>query len=121
MSLGEIGQVYSVLQEIDVILGKLEVKTNTLRTETVHVVGALREVEYMFYRISSLLSRLGLPPEVDEAINKIQRLILMIRLLHTTMIFLQTDTTYGLMMGIISGGGAVLSSIDFSNYATRGR
>jgi hypothetical protein len=121
VSLGEIGELYSTLQEIDVMLGRLEVKTSTLRATTVHAIGGLREVEYLFYRLSSLLSRLGLPPEVDDAINKIQRMILMIRILHTTMIFLQTDTTYGLIMGIISGGGAVLSSIDFSNYATRGR
>jgi len=74
-SVSELPQIISALQEIDVMIGKLEVKTETLRTKAGHAKGTLRECEYIFFRISSLLSRMGLPPEMDAAIDKMRQML----------------------------------------------
>jgi len=102
MSNLEIAELYSILQEICVMVDKFEVKTETLRMETEHAIGNLREVEYLLYRTVSLLGRLGLPPDIDKAIQIIQRMILTIRMLHTTLIFAQMGTPYGWALAAIS-------------------
>ena len=102
MSTSEIAELYSTLQEIGVMVDKIEVKTETLRMETEHATGNLRETEYLLYRTVSLLGRLGLPPEIDKAIQVIQHMILTLRLLHTTYLFTQMGTPYGWALATIS-------------------
>lgn len=113
MSLGEATELYGTLQEIDVLLGKLAVKTETVKTEAGHAVGQVREVEYIFYRLTSLMSRMGLPPQIDSAIQKLQKMVLTIRMLHTAFILLESTTPYGWILGVISIGAVAITSSDY--------
>jgi len=72
--------------------------------------GELREVEYILYRTTSLMSRLGLPPEVDYAIQKLERLIMITRMVHSAIALFEMSTPEGWILSIISGIGAVLSA-----------
>ena len=118
--------MYQTFQAIDMLIDKINLKAERLRAEVGTVRGPLREIEYLFYRISSLLSRMGLPPEIDKAINTLQRLILTIRLVHSAMIYLQTGTPYGLLLGLLTIGGATISvggltGVDPTGMQIRGR
>jgi hypothetical protein len=73
--------------------------------------GELREVEYILYRTVSLINRLGLPPEVDQAIQKLERLIMIIRMLHTTFALLELTTAEGQVLAAISGVGLAVSAL----------
>jgi hypothetical protein len=115
---GEIQQLYSNLQEIDQLIGKLQLRTETLRTESGHAVGNLREMEYIFYRLTALFQRMHLPPNIASAISLLQHMILTVRVLHSAMIMLETSTPYGwalagisLLSGIIMAGTSVGSEI----------
>ena len=110
MSLGEIQQLYSNLQEIDVLLNNITAKTDKLKVEAGHARGELREVEYIFYRLTSLLGRMGLPKEIDHAIMILQRLILTIRILHSALIFMQMGTPYGVVLAAFSIMGATITA-----------
>ncbi len=52
----------------------------------------LRQVETLLYRSLALFGRLGLPENIDAAINKVERLVMVIRLLHTSAIALEAAT-----------------------------
>ena len=80
-----------------------------VKAETGRVMGDLRELEYSFYRLTSIMGRMGLPPEIDAAIGKLQRIILALRMVHSTLMFLQLGTPYGMVLGGLTGMGALLS------------
>lgn len=112
MSSGEIVQIYSTLQEILVLLNNVQIKTETLRVESVHTVGEVRELEYIFYRVTSLMGRMGLPPEIDKAISQIQRMILIMRMMQTTMTLLMASTPYGLVYATLTLASVLITAQD---------
>jgi hypothetical protein len=73
-----------------------------VRANTMKVTGDLRELEYILYRTVSLLNRFGLSPDIEQSIIKIQRLILVIRMLHSAIMYLYMSTPYGWLLGGIS-------------------
>jgi hypothetical protein len=77
-------------------------KIETLRVETAHATGELRELEYLFYRTTSIFRRMGLPEDVNRALGLLQRMILVARMVHTTMIFLEMSTPYGWTLAMIT-------------------
>lgn len=89
-------------------------KVETLRVEVAHTAGTLRELEYVFYRLTSTMKRMGLPPEVAGAVSLLQRAILTARILHTTITFLEMSTPLGWVLGILSGLGAAASASDLA-------
>jgi hypothetical protein len=66
-----------------------ETVTFNLELNVEYVMSNLRRLELLLYRSLALASRLGLPENIDVAINKIQRMVMVIRLLHTSMIALE--------------------------------
>lgn len=114
MSLGEATELFQSLAEIDKLLSQIQIKTNTLHAEMPHTLGNLREIEYLLYRTSSLLGRLGLPPELDKAIMIVQRMILMIRMLHSAIILAESSTPYG---WILAGISAATLAVNVSTTA----
>ena len=115
MSLGEIKDVYSTLQEIDSLLEVVQKKTDTLRMEAGHATGNWRELEYILFRTTGLLGRLGLPPDIDAGIQKLQRMLATIRILHSAMIYLEMASMahpLGWALGAISVGSALVMMSD---------
>jgi hypothetical protein len=85
----------------------------TLRVETAHATGTLHEMEYLLYRTESILRRMGLSKGVAEAMAQIQRMTLLVRMLHSTFILLQSATPFGQILGVLTlmGGMATASSL----------
>jgi hypothetical protein len=68
------------------------------------------------------LGRLGLPENIDQAIMKVERLVMTIRLLHTAMIALEAASgPIGWALAIVAGGTALLSMGDLVYDYTRGK
>ena len=80
-----------------------------------------RRLETLLFRTLGLLGRLGLPENIDQAIAKVQRLIMTIRLLHTAMIALQTAA--GPIGWALAAIGIISAALTFGDMAydyTRG-
>jgi len=124
MSSGDIGELMATLKECDLIIGKLETRTQSLRTEAGHAVGDLREVEYILYRTISVLRRMGLPENVETATQVLGRLLITIRMVHAAFMLMESMTPYGWVLagiGFVSAGITVISLGDTITNATMGR
>jgi len=106
---GEIQQLISALQDCQVLVANIEGRTQSIRGEFGHARGELREVEYIFYRITSLMARMGLPKEIDKAIQMLQKLILTLRMLHTMIMYMEATTNFGKILSVISGISAAIT------------
>jgi hypothetical protein len=69
----------------------------------------VRRLETAFYRVLSLIRRLGLPENIDNAIMKVQKLTMVVRLLHSSINALTYSTPYGFLMSLISIVGTSLT------------
>jgi len=120
MSLAEASAILSTLSEVDKMLSQVEFKAQTMRTEVGHASGELREMEYILFRTVSILGRLGLPPNIDKAIMKIQQLITTIRILHSAIMLMESTSPYGWTLAAISiiSAGVMASTMWYD--ATRG-
>jgi hypothetical protein len=87
-------------------------QVDKLRANFGQARGELREMEYILYRTTSLLNRMGLPPAIDQGIQKIERMIMTIRILHSTMVLFEIGTPEGWILGLISGISAAISISD---------
>jgi hypothetical protein len=83
-----------------------------LRVNMGEATGQARELEYILYRTTSMLSRLGLPPPIADGIQKIERMIMIVRMLHSTMVYFELGTPMGWVLGIIGGMSAAISASD---------
>jgi hypothetical protein len=77
-------------------------QVDRLRANMGECRGELREMEYILYRTTSIMSRLGLPPQVQQTIQTIERAIMMVRILHSAMIYLEMGTPLGWILGLLS-------------------
>lgn len=88
--------------------------TFNLELDVSRVYDNTRKLETLFYRIFSLLGRLGLPEEIDAAIYKIQRMIMTIRLAHTAIIAFQAASgPVGWALALAGGVTVALTASDF--------
>lgn len=74
-----------------------------LRANLGEVRGELREIEYILYRTTSILNRMNLPPEVHQLIETLQKMILLLRMFHSAMMYLEMGTPFGWILGGLSG------------------
>jgi len=113
MSLAEVQQVYSMLQRINELLKDVEVRSDKVgaKVKTLRIKDDLREIEYLFFRVTTFMKQMGLPPEVSTAIFQLQRLAMAIRSVHTAWTFLtvSTPSPYTMAMGVITLVGLALS------------
>lgn len=86
-----------------------------VRASTTRVHGEVREIEYILFRTLSVMNRLGLPPEIDAAIQKIQKIIFLVRLMHSVLLYLSLSTPYGLALAAVTGAAGIISTVDLLN------
>lgn len=80
-----------------------------------------RRLDLLLYRSLALLGRLGLPENIDQAIAKVQRLVMTIRLLHTAAIALEAASgPIGWALALVGVASALLSTGDLIYDVTRG-
>jgi hypothetical protein len=87
-----------------------ETVTFNLELNTEILTDNLRQLERLAYRALGLLQRFGLPEDVNQAVEKIQRLVMTIRLLHSAIIMLQTASgPIGWALALTAVGSAAFS------------
>ena len=89
-------------------------QVNSLKANVGRVTGEIREMEYILYRTTGMLQKLGLSPDVEQGIRQIQRMILILRMLHSTMIYFEMGTPLGWALFLISGMSTVATFGDFA-------
>jgi hypothetical protein len=98
-----------------------ETVTFNLELNVEQAIDNARRLELLLYRSIALLGRLGLPENIDQAISKVQRLIMTIRLLHTAMIALEAASgPIGWALALVGVASALLSTGDLIYDVTRG-
>lgn len=81
----------------------------------------VRRLETLIYRSLALAGRLGLPENIDAAIAKVQRMAMMIRLLHTSIIALEAASgPIGWALAGVGLAGFAISTGDLIYDVTRG-
>ena len=73
----------------------------------------IRKLQTLLFRTFSIIRRLGLPENIEQAITTIQRLIMIIRLLHTTMIAFEAAT--GPIGYALAGLGVIYAGVAMTN------
>lgn len=112
MSLGEIQEVYTLLQQIDQMLGSIETKTQKLEKNAPHTAEFLftaSETLRVFWRLSGLLSRMGLPKEISQATRALNMFAHTVLIAYTATRMLMLGTPYGWVMGGIGVATTLLS------------
>lgn len=74
-SLGDIQQTYSLLQQIYDLMNQIETKSETTEHKLQRTYNQAILLNQILQRSITLFRRMGLPPDIDSAIYKAQRLI----------------------------------------------
>ena len=92
-----------------------ETVTFNLELNIMQAMHELRRLETLLFRTVGLARRLGLTEEIDAQILKVQHLIMITRLAHSTLIaFRNASGPIGVAMAIVSGLSAAASACDFA-------
>jgi hypothetical protein len=99
-----------------------ETITFNLELNVEECVSNIRKVEGLLYRSLALLNRLGLPEDMRQGIYLMERMVMVIRLLHTSLILLEAASgPLGWARALVGAGTAAVSFGDFFYDAGRGR
>lgn len=89
--------------------------TFNLELNVERAISSARQLESVFFRALALAQRLGLPENIEQGIQKIERLIMTIRLLHTAFIMLEASTPYGWAMALLSVSGVAITTAEMTH------
>ena len=95
-----------------------ETVTFNLELNVEHVLSDVRRLETLLYRTLGLARRLGLPEDLSQGIYQIQRMIMVIRMLHTAMIRLQLAA--GPVGWALAAVGIASAAVSFADIAQMG-
>lgn len=105
MSLAETREILTELEKIVALLEQVETKhVPKLKKdlpELTAVVITTQQSLRLIWRFSSLLNRMGLSDDVNEAIQRITQLTRMVMYLYYALSLLDSGTTYGLIAGVL--------------------
>ena len=86
-----------------------------LELDTSKLVDNSRQMERVLFRALALAQRLGLPENIDSAINKIQEMVMMVRLLHGALLMVESATPYGWAMALMSVMSSSLTTAELTH------
>jgi hypothetical protein len=116
MSLAETQQIFDLLVKIDAILNGIEVKTEQLEKSSPKIKGEIdsfNQLERIALRYLAVARQMGLPDNVQTAINILTRLIVIIRMAQITLMNLATGGTYGTLIAI---SGFLMTTFAISDF-----
>lgn len=90
-------------------------KTNTLNAALPAVKESsmtMQEATRILFRFNHILAHMGLPENVNQAIQVIQRYVFMIRMLEMSATWLAGGTPYGAIMGVLGVISVMISSTE---------
>lgn len=118
MSLAETQEIMQVVQEIMRLLDGVEIKTTKITEKAPQLektVDTFRELERLALRYLTLSQKLGLPSDINQAIEVISRLIVMAKMLQIAY-GMMTGGGLGVLIGIAGVTTVALSGLDMVGY-----
>jgi hypothetical protein len=115
MSLSETQEIMQFLQEIMALLNNVEFKTKKLNSEmpqTSRGLATFRELERVALRYVALARRIGVPTEVEKAMDAFSKLIILITMAHMSMNMLMRGTPAGWLLGF---AGVAMTALSMGN------
>jgi hypothetical protein len=115
--LSEIQQVYEILMRIDAILNGIGVKSKKLQADAPKLKQAsidLQDLERLALRYLVLARRLGLPPELDAALQKLSQVIISVKMAERALRSLNASMYTNPVTAAIAVAGLALAA--FSAY-----
>ena len=108
---GDIAQTYALLQKMYELMNQIEIKSKTTKKEIENTTKTFQQLEMVALRYIALSRRLGLPDDVQQAIDALARLITTIRMVQLSMNMLLASNPLtaaagvaGLLMTALSAG-----------------
>lgn len=117
MSLSETQEIFQLLTQIDKLLADIELKINTIQgnlPQTREALLTTRETLRLTTRLFHLFAHMNFPPNIQQAMNIMNKMIFTVRALYVSMKLLESTTLYGQIMGVIGvatlavSGGSML-------------
>ena len=115
MSLAETQQLFNVLTEIDRLLSDIQVKQNQINRDLPRTKESLKtftQLEQVALRYIALSRRLGLPDDVNRAIDVLARLVTTVRMAQLSIGLLLSSNPLTAAAGIASLGLTAFSMGD---------
>ena len=88
-SLGDIRQIYTMLQQISRLLDEVDTKTDDVTEKTQTSRESLMKLEAVALRYLTIARQFGLPDNIERSITLITSLIVALRMAQTTLASLQ--------------------------------
>lgn len=114
MNLGELDEAIAKIEYLQQLMEGTLVKADegVARLPKMEgMVATTQQLTRLLYRLGHLLTQMGLPPEAQEVIAKLQQIVFLVRMLHMSISFLEKSTWYGMLMGAMG-----FLSVGFSGY-----
>ena len=99
-SLGDIQQIHGMLQEISRLLDEVDTKTEIVTTKSASTTRSLMQLEQVTLRYLVLARSMGLPDDVDNAIQLVTRLITTIRMAQLSINMLMASNPITSAIGV---------------------
>jgi hypothetical protein len=97
-----------------------ETVTFNLEINTEQVISNARKLETILFRLIGILQRMGLSEDITAAMMKIQRLIMIVRILHSALIAMELGNPYTAILAAL-GIASVSFSLTDSFYEANGK
>jgi hypothetical protein len=111
-SISDIQQIHGMLQEISRLLDEVDTKTDNVTTKTKTTTEGFRQLEQIAVRYLVLTRRMGLPEDVQQAVDVLMRMIITIRQLQLAASLLMLGTPYGYLMAAAGLGIIALTAAE---------
>lgn len=113
-SLSDIQQMHNMLQEMDRMLSRINTGLNDAELNAQKAQAQFRQLESVALRYLVIAQRIGLPPDVNTAIQLISRMIIAVRQLEQTMILAQAALAGAGPIGwAVLGASAAYTALSF--------
>jgi hypothetical protein len=115
LSLGDIQETYALVKEINDLMTEVLGKTTSLDRDLPTIKESamtLQEATRILFRFNHILSHMGLPENINQAIHTIQRFVFMVRMLEMSAVWLAGGTPYGAIMGALGVVSVMISSTE---------
>ncbi len=103
MSLGEATQLFEILQDCNLLASEINFKIEDLhkRIERTEVFITAQQALRVFWRLSSLMTKMGLPKDAAQAIKVLTKIAHVATYTYYAMHLLMMGTPYGMVAGVV--------------------
>jgi len=115
LSLGDIQETFALAKEINDLMEGILAKSVELEKSSSAVAETsmtMQEATRILFRFNHILAHMGLPENITQAIQVLQLMVFMMRMLEMSATWLAGGTPYGAIMGVLGVVSVMISSTE---------